>query len=266
MASVSTEKEALQVWRALPKDLWGLSSILRWRGGAGLQHRHNHLQQHHHHLQQHHQHFQEHHHHPQEYHHHLQKHHHYQHVTNITTIFKNIKNTQWYQQSTRSPSILSSGYSPKRENRLDSVGIMTMDGLGMVGGRLEQWQLIMLTMLTWWAGTIWNTRKWSVGLEQWKLSRSMLLLVSAWAAPLTPTHLESPQFWTTTIRRLSFSQIDLLSRPRYMPASGSWKIKHSRGRLGGCHHRRHLLLHGKQPPSSNISVFLPLRCWPSSST
>ena len=33
----------------------------------------------------------------------------------------------------RSPSLLSSSYSPKREHRLDSVGIMTMDGLGMVG-------------------------------------------------------------------------------------------------------------------------------------
>ena len=33
----------------------------------------------------------------------------------------------------RSPSLLSSNYSPKREHRLDSVGIMTMDGLGMVG-------------------------------------------------------------------------------------------------------------------------------------
>ena len=153
---------------------------------------------------------------------------------------------------------------------------MTIDNVDNVDNLDLAWWAGTMTIdnvdnldLAWWAGTMWNTSKWSIGLEQWKMLRSMLILVTGQRLSGSSNSNSSgiASILDDYNPEVIFSRIDLLSRPRYMPASGSWKIKHSRGRLGGCHHRRHLLLHGKQPPSSNdISFFLLLRCWPSSST
>ena len=137
-------------------------------------------------------------------------------VKNITTIFKNITNISKNirakkQKNTHNDINNQPGHRPSwaaataQSGKTDStasaswrwtdlawwVGTMTIDNVDNVHN-LD---------LAWWAGTTWNTRKWLIGLDQWKMSRSMLILVSAWVAPPTQTHLESPQFWTTTIRR-----------------------------------------------------------------